>query len=680
MATVIDKVLKSDSLVRLAQKDNFVGWVYGIDYEHARVMTNDLWKARVNGIPHNCFLVAATFDPDRYSDAKEIDREVLLLRVVSSAKLPQDDDLIRTKIDHFQDQEGSFDEGVSFDDLTLNQIQFGGLECRILGTFYMHDNKLWLGSDIESFSLASRLRVYRPNDEALEQIINHIDPIRAQAMAKDAEELGLKKTIDRIPIGVVRYTSTDRLHRKRSATSVRVYLQPADFLARRTAVLGMTRTGKSNMIKQTVSMVKRVAQEAGVPIGQIIFDINGEYANANAQDRGAISEVYKSDTVRYRGVETAGFEDLRHNFYVNVTHGIGILQHLLKSYPFQQADLELFKAASLDEPEVNTSEHKRWKVRVALFQCLLYKAGFSAPDNFKVTFEAGEVVREWIQHALQMDEKPKDPSGGLDLESACEWFMKARKADKLLRDKSVPKKEKARKDPPEYLPSSSGNEWFDEEARAFANLLAKKNKTDTAIQGFTALVAFKEYHSRRRTAELVNEIYEHLAMGKIVILDLSTGKAAIREEMSLRIAEGIFSRSMDSFVSGKTPPHVVIYVEEAHNLIGKQQKLTETWPRIAKEGAKYRIALVYATQEPSSVHPNILSNTENWFVTHLNNEGELKQIAQFYDFEDFSRSLIRAQDVGFARVKTLSGPFVIPVQIDLFDAVGEIARQERLKK
>ncbi len=92
----INSILSKDFLPSLIQPENFIGWTYGIDYETALVMTNDLWKAKSLGIPHNCFLVAATFDPEKFGSTPPEDQEVILLRVIGSAKLPQDDDLVRT--------------------------------------------------------------------------------------------------------------------------------------------------------------------------------------------------------------------------------------------------------------------------------------------------------------------------------------------------------------------------------------------------------------------------------------------------------------------------------------------------------------------------------------------------------------------------------------------------------
>nr|GFC81460.1 hypothetical protein [Tanacetum cinerariifolium] len=121
--------------------------------------------------------------------------------------------------------------------MTASELQAGGLRCSILGTFYIDvDGRLRLGSDIENFMSLSRLRAYKPTGEALSMIVNHVNP------------------------------------------------EPTDFLARRTAVLGMTRTGKSNTVKTTVSAVALAAMKDNIKVGQLIFDVNGEYANANHQD------------------------------------------------------------------------------------------------------------------------------------------------------------------------------------------------------------------------------------------------------------------------------------------------------------------------------------------------------------------------------------------------------------
>jgi len=657
--TIYDKLSENDALLQLIQKENFVGWVYKIDYDQAYIMTNDDWKAKAGGIPHNCFLLATALNPEKYANARSFEKEIVLLRVIGSAKLPMDDDLVRTKIENYQEQEERI--GIEkFDDLTLNQLQFGGLECRVLGTFYTEQGRLMLGSDLETYHCAVKLQVYKPTQDSLRLIVNYISPIRENAAQEDAERMGIEGKLPHFPIGNVRYTSSQRLQKEFKQDDVVFNVQSVDFLARRTGVFGMTRTGKSNMIKQLVSVVKRTSKKTGMKIGQIIYDLNGEYANANQQDVGSIADVYPKDTERYRLIPAEGFHLIQNNFYEQISEGFSLIREILKDSKTPSADLKQFLEVSFEEPEKeNRSEHYRWQVKKAIYQTILYKAGFPVQNNFQVSFPINQKIYDRIRDYDEKVDFPNKHSENLTLSLQCayQWFIQTRTVNM----------EKDENNHPCPLKSSSGNDWLDEDAVALLNILAQKNNNNAFITGYKHIAPFKIYHSQNRKQDVAEEIYLHLCNGKIVILDLSVGSPEHRERLSKVIARHIFNRSMEIFNEGNYPPNIVIYIEEAHNLMGKKDDLTEVWPRIAKEGAKCRIATVYSTQEVSSIHPNILANTENIFVSHLNNESELKELSKFYDFSDFSKSLIRAQDVGFTRIKTLSSPFVVPVQIHKFN-------------
>ena len=117
----------------------------------------------------------------------------------------------------------------------------------------------------------NKIKVYKPSAEALEAIVN----------------FGIDKKSS-VKVGSVRYSSTNR--KNQGVSEVNVEIDPRDLIAQKTAVFGMTRTGKSNttkIIAKSVFELRKLPDKKGqdIRIGQIIFDPNGEYANENTQDK-----------------------------------------------------------------------------------------------------------------------------------------------------------------------------------------------------------------------------------------------------------------------------------------------------------------------------------------------------------------------------------------------------------
>lgn len=682
---------------KLIQKNQYVGELYSINYETAKVQIHDTDRQKVGGIPSLSFLIATRINPDNGDiDFTEEDSSLILLRVMDAAQLPNSSEAERIRVETAQRVSGEIDKNWDGDGImdakTRVYLGYAAVECRIIGTFYLEGNSanpdgplgLKFGSDISNYYPNRGLKVYKPNAESLEEIVNYIDPTNIEDHIREY------KSSKKVKLGFIRYASTNRKYQH--IDNVPSYIYPADLIAQKTALFGMTRTGKSNTTKIIAKAVYELRfpekpEDSPLRIGQIIFDPNGEYANENEQDNNnALKNVwelqcaettiearkeYKSNEVVTYGITSHPNDPNRKlmllNFYMDQNLQIGkeIIDMALAGDSGKY--ISNFCQVSFVTPQnLFDSDGCRYRRRVLAYRALLSQAGFT-PSSGIVKSTKGLFVAELIK--AMNDSVSKDASrykAAANIFSTTDpsWGQLAT-AFSTLNDFMTDQKSKYKEFDDWYInerSGASGDSWADEDLKKILTMFHYPN-------GVRQIGSVLPQHTSTTSSDYAKDIYEDLKKGKLVIIDQSSGDLLINKSSAERIMWYIFKENQREFREGKKPNRILIYVEEAHNLFptGSEIDLTNVWVRTAKEGAKYKIGMVYATQEVSSIQRNILKNTSNWFIGHLNNTDETRELCKYYDFADFEPSIRRAQDKGFLRVKTLSNLFVIPIQVDKFD-------------
>jgi DNA helicase HerA-like ATPase len=160
-----------------------------------------------------------------------------------------------------------------------------------------------------------------------------------------------------------------------------------------------------------------------------------------------------------------------------------------------------------------------------------------------------------------------------------------------------------------------------------SNILEYEKDTDRFVERFIGLE--RDGNCLRKTSQ-------------VTILDLNDSMDQVVEVASAVIARLVFERLRRAEPRNRLPVNIVL--EEAHRYIAERPagyaiEASKIFERIAKEGRKYGMFLLIASQRPSELSRTVLSQCSNFVVHRIQNPDDLSHIRQMTPF--ISESIMR---------------------------------------
>lgn len=637
----LDREKQNEAAKRYGEM-RFIGYVLDIGYDTATIITSDPFKLAVGGLPRNSFLIMT---PRYLNGDGKITPHFTLLRVAQAAPTPLSNETQQT---FFELHKRSMPE---LDTFTQSELQWGALKCAVLGMFYPDPeqrDKLEFSGDVNNIVSPYKYFVYAPDDAMLDLIVNSMVPAEM-----------------RLTLGRLRPTECRLNAAGKPGPNVDANVSAKDFIGTRTALFGKTRLGKSNVVKLLVESVIRETAKAR-NVGQLIFDINGEYSNDNPQDGNtSLKSVYKSDCEVYALVAKANTpsKPLKLNFYEHPDSTLPVLKQLL-ALDGQDADYVTgFTSVTLPKIEdiaamADPGNRTRAVRKVQMYWAILHAAGFAADEP---------ALRARLAGIQGIAARGFDPHFNQAIRDLVYGAGNAPAAPRTLAELQAEIEAVASRyiDDPSNAAFNGRSKTFDADDAFLLKFIAP----NTMRSGPAKLGKYRHYHDPK-ASDFMTEIIALLASGKTVILDLGNASEELVQYFSEMLSRRVFAVQQGHFASNTLgDKYVQIYFEEAHNVFPLHAEPTSIYARLAKEGAKFHIGLIYSTQSPSTIYDELLAQTENFFVGHLSSDKEAKMIGRLHiAFSGLDADIMQTRQPGYMRMLTRSHRFAIPVQARLFNA------------
>lgn len=708
--SLLDTLIEDAGQFPFRERASRLGTVYTLSYTSAVVAMYDYDRDIAGGVPKNMFLLAAK---------QTGDESFILLRVQEETRLPTAaaNDLTRQKGVESSKNEEPWAKKLP--EWTREELSLHAVKCRVLGEFIVQeDGSYRFAEDIANYYAVHELMVWKPDAKILDLIVNH----RHRTNEIPVEQPPKK-------IGRTRFAAAERA----SAVSADFNLNPTDMMKRRTVYFGMSRSGKSNGLKIAAENVYRLREPDSKKhrIGQLIFDLNGEYAQDNPQDGKGLHRIHESIGLPRAGeVDTYGLfpvswdpdrKIMKLNFFGEPipTYGspdqwksqeVGAAleqllagREIIKSImmPEQRRYTTAFRDVDITMPQNivgDAGPQIRYRRALLAYQTALYAAGLT-PPNWQPSIRgignsslfSKDIIKAMMSqnnahsdHQTQYHQAAEILNRAGDDQYRISWdrlVIIFTALEQFIRDGRSNYKQFEH----QYISKSkSGEAWLDPRMDSIIQIFQRPN-------GPRSFQPAQEQHDPNTTTDFAKAVVQDLQAGKLVIIDQSGADEEPRRAAAERVMWHIYRTQQEAFktrlTTGKaraesSEGHIIVYIEEAHNLLPKENardNLQSVWALSAKEGSKLNIGMVLSTQSPSSVMAEILNETDNWIVAYLNSENERRVIAGYMDFADFIEQIGKVSEQGFVRIRTLSQAYTVPVQLDKFQIVdgNEIAENDR---